>query len=113
LVRTHRLFIIARHESHCLIEFQDRGKEMKIITLSMPPHSYHLLQPLEVACFSPLKRAYGDAVSALARGRIHHIDNETFLPACKSAFEKTFTADNICAGFQGARSAPSNPDAGY
>jgi hypothetical protein len=25
----------------------------------MPPHSSHLLQPLDVGCFAPLKKAYG------------------------------------------------------
>lgn len=47
----------------------------------MPAHSSHLLQPLDVACFSPLKRKYGDAVSALARNRTNYISKETFLPA--------------------------------
>ncbi|KAH5387603.1 hypothetical protein HBI55_255460 [Parastagonospora nodorum] len=77
----------------------------------MPAHSSHLLQPLDVACFSPLKRAYGDGVSALARSRIHHINKETFLPAFKAAFEKTFTAENVRAGFRGAGLAPHNPEA--
>jgi hypothetical protein len=77
----------------------------------MPPHSSHLLQPLDVACFSPLKRSYGDAISALARSRIHHINKETFLPAFKVAFEKTFTAENIRAGFRGAGLVPHNPEA--
>ncbi|KAH5464313.1 hypothetical protein HBI65_251110 [Parastagonospora nodorum] len=110
-VGVHRLLIIDGHESHCAVEFQERCKEKKIITLCMPAHSSHLLQPLDVACFSPLKRAYGDGVSALARSRIHHINKETFLPAFKAAFEKTFTAENVRAGFRGAGLAPHNPEA--
>ncbi|KAH6511176.1 hypothetical protein HBI81_244480 [Parastagonospora nodorum] len=93
-VGVHRLLIIDGHESHCAVEFQERCKEKKIITLCMPAHSSHLLQPLDVACFSPLKRAYSDGVSALARSRIHYINKETFLPTFKAAFEKTFTAEN-------------------
>ncbi|EOA88707.1 uncharacterized protein SETTUDRAFT_65552, partial [Exserohilum turcica Et28A] len=69
----HRLLIIDGHESHCSIDFQDLCKEKNIILLCMPPHSSHLLQPLDVACFSPLKRKYGDAVSGLARNRTHYI----------------------------------------
>jgi hypothetical protein len=110
-VGAYRLLIIDGHESHCSVAFQDLCKEKKIITLCMPPHSSHLLQPLDVACFSPLKRKYGDEISALARSRIHHINKETFLPAFKSAFEKTFTAENICAGFRGAGLAPHSPEA--
>jgi hypothetical protein len=106
-----RLLIIDGHESHCAVEFQERCKEKKIITLCMPPHSSHLLQPLDVACFAPLKRAYGDGVSALARSHINYINKETFLPAFKAAFEKAITLDNIQAGFRGAGLVPHNPEA--
>jgi hypothetical protein len=68
----------------------------------MPPHSSHLLQPLNVACFSLLKRKYSDEISALARSRIHYISKETFLPAFKATFEKVFTLENVQAGFRGA-----------
>jgi hypothetical protein len=110
-VGLYRLLIIDGHESHCSVDFQDLCKEKKIITLCMPPHSSHLLQPLDIACFSPLKRKYGDAISALARSRIHHINKETFLPAFKEAFEKTFTTQNVCAGFRGAGLVPHDPEA--
>jgi hypothetical protein len=68
----------------------------------MPLHSFYLLQPLDVACFLPLKRSYGDAILALVRSRIYYINKETFLLAFKVAFEKTFTSENICAGFRAA-----------
>ena len=77
----------------------------------MPSHSSHLLQPLDVVPHSLLKRHYGDGISLLARSRIHHINKETFLPAFKSAFEKTFTAENVRAGFRGAGLVPYNPEA--
>jgi ABC-type iron transport system FetAB ATPase subunit len=77
----------------------------------MPPHSSHLLQPLDVGCFAPLKRRYGDQISALSRNRIHFVSKETFLQAFKPAFEQALTAENIKAGFRGARLVPHNPDA--
>lgn len=52
--------ILDGHKSHQLVEFQQLCKESNIIALCMPLHSSHLLQPLDVGCFSPLKRAYGD-----------------------------------------------------
>ena len=93
------MLIIDGHESHCSVDFQDYCREHKIITLCMPPHSSHLLQPLDVACFSPLKRCYGDGISALARNHVHHISKETFLPAFKAAYKYTFTKDNTRAAF--------------
>ena len=107
----YRLLIIDGHESHCSIDFQDLCKEKNIILLCMPPHSSHLLQPLDVACFSPLKRKYGDAVLGLARNRTHYISKETFLPAFKAAFEQSITKENIQASFRGAGLVPHDPQA--
>jgi hypothetical protein len=65
----------------------------------MPPHLSYLLQLLNITCFSPLKRSYGDVILALVRSRIYYISKETFLLAFKVAFKKTFTIENICVGF--------------
>jgi hypothetical protein len=77
----------------------------------MPPHSSHLLQPLDVACFSPLKRRYSNEISILARNHAHHISKEDFLPAFKAAYDKAFSRENICAGFRAAGLVPHDPDA--
>ena len=77
----------------------------------MPAHSSHLLQPLNVACFSPLKRKYGDSISGLARNRTSYISKETFLPAFKAAFEQSITKENIQASFRGASLVPHDPQA--
>jgi hypothetical protein len=91
------MLIINGHESYYLVNFQDYCKEKKIIALCMPSYLSHLLQPLDVACFSVLKRCYG--ISALARNYIHHISKETFLLAFKAAYKQTFTIENARAGF--------------
>ena len=65
----------------------------------MPPYSSHLLQPLNVGCFSPLKRAYGDAILVLARNRIHYISKEIFLLAFKIAYYKAIILENVYRGF--------------
>jgi hypothetical protein len=57
-VGSHRLLIIDGHKSHKSLAFQDLCEESKIITICMPPHASHILQPLDVGCFAPLKQAY-------------------------------------------------------
>jgi hypothetical protein len=84
------------------MEFRDRCQGKNIIYLCIPPHSSHLLQPLDVACFSPLKRAYSDEILALARSRIHHISKAAFVPAFKAVYTKAISEENIWAGFRGA-----------
>jgi hypothetical protein len=69
----------------------------------MPSHLSHLLQLLNVAYFSLLKRKYSDAILVLVRSRVYYISKETFLLAFKTTFKKVFTQKNVCAGFRGAR----------
>ena len=46
---------------------------------------------------------YSNKISALARSCIYYINKETFLLAFKVTFSKVFTAENVRAGFRGAR----------
>jgi hypothetical protein len=72
----------------------------------MPPHSSHLLQPLDVGCFSPLKRAYSREIESLIRHHINHVTKLKFLPALKAAYSRSFTPVNIRSAFQGAGLVP-------
>jgi hypothetical protein len=110
VVGARRLLILDGHESHQSLEFRELCKENNIYTLCMPPHSSHLLQPLDVACFSRLKRAYSREIEALIRHHINHITKLEFLPAFKAAFTRLFTAANICSAFRGAGLVPLQPD---
>ncbi|USP76436.1 putative polyketide synthase [Curvularia clavata] len=76
----------------------------------MPLYSSHLLQPLDVGCFSPLKRAYSREVESLIRNYINHITKLEFLPAFKAAFNQSFTSANICSAFRGAGLVLLQPD---
>jgi len=94
-----------------LLDFQVICKESKIITLCMPAHVLHLLQPLDVGCFSLLKHAYGTEINSFVYNYINYIDKLSFLIAFKTAFDHTFTKANICTSFQGAGLVPFNPEA--
>jgi hypothetical protein len=106
-----RLLIIDGHESHNSLQSVEFCKENNIITLCMPSHSSHLLQPLDVGCFAPLKQAYGRQIEDLIRNHINHVTKLEFLPAFKAAFAAAFTKDNICGGFRGAGLVPYDPEA--
>jgi hypothetical protein len=104
-----RLLVLDGHESHHSAEFEDFCKENNIITLCMPPHSSHLLQPLDVGCFSILKRSYGKEIEKMMRNHIHHITKPDFFLAFHAAFLTTFTPENVRGGFRGAGLVPLNP----
>ena len=111
VVGSHRLLILDGHESHDSLEFQQYCKDNKIITLCMPPHSSHLLQPLDVGCFAPLKKAYGRQAEDLMRNKITHITKTEFLPCFIAAHNASITKSNIQGGFRGAGLVPHDPEA--
>ena len=61
----YHLLVLDGHESHQSANFQCYCKENKIVTLCMPAHSSHLLQPLDVGCFGPLKQLYSKEIEDL------------------------------------------------
>ena len=106
----YRLLILDGHESHHSDEFEEYSKEHNIITLCMPPHSSHILQPLDVGCFGPLKKSYGRQIEHLMRQQCTHITKEDFIPAFQAAFLESLTENNIKGGFRGAGLVPFDPD---
>ncbi|OBS17844.1 hypothetical protein FPOA_09573 [Fusarium poae] len=109
-VGVYRLLILDGHESHHSANFERYCEENKIITLCMPAHASHLLQPLDVGCFAVLKQAYGRQIEHLIRCSITHISKTEFFDAFYAAFKATFTKSNIRGGFKGAGLAPFNPE---
>ncbi|KAF7574139.1 hypothetical protein PtrM4_057620 [Pyrenophora tritici-repentis] len=106
----YRLLIIDGHESHQSVLFQDICKENNIITLCMPPHTSHILQPLDVGCFGPLKRAYKKEVGALANCDVNHIDKKAFLAAFLAVYKGVFSSNNIRSGFRATGLVPINSE---
>lgn len=72
----------------------------------MLPHSSHILQPLDVGCSGPLKKAYGRQIESLMRPHVMHITKEDFFPAFFAAFQSSTTVKNIQSGFRGQNLYP-------
>ena len=106
---TYRLLILDGHESHHSTEFELYCQNHNIITLCMPPHSSHLLQPLDVGCFGPLKQLYGSQIEHLMRAHITHVSKLEFLCAFREAFFASITDKNVQGGFAGAGLVPYDP----
>ncbi|KAJ3527259.1 hypothetical protein NM208_g10786 [Fusarium decemcellulare] len=109
-VGRYRLLILDGHESHHSVDFERYCEENQIITLCMPPHSSHLLQPLDVGYFSLLKKAYGREIEHLIRCSITHVSKTEFFPAFYAAYQATMTEQNIRSSFRGAGLVPLDPE---
>src|SRR5689334_3590058 len=72
-----------------------------VFLLYLPPHTFHVLQPLDLSVFSPLKGAYrqiidfhGHFTSSTVVGK------RKFLQAYAQARTKALTIDNIKSGWK-------------
>jgi len=75
----------------------------------MLAHTSHLLQPLNVSCYSPLKVTYGREVQELARQAVYYINKEDFLQIYIKVRPAVFTEQNIKSGFLATGLIPYNP----
>jgi hypothetical protein len=106
----YRLLILDGHGSHLTPEFDLFCKEHSIITLCMPPHSSHLLQPLDVGCFAVLKQSYGRQIEGYMRNRVNHINKPDFLHAFHTARTEAITLANIQSSFAATGLVPYDPE---
>jgi len=70
----------------------------------------HLLQPLDVGCFGPLKQAYGRQLEDLMRGHVSHVSKLEFLCTFREAFASAMTPENLRAGFAKTGLVSHNPE---
>jgi hypothetical protein len=106
----YRLLILDGHGSHLTPEFDLFCKEHRIITLCMPPHSSHLLQPLDIGCFAVLKQLYGRQIEKYMHNGVNHIDKPDFLRAFYTARIEAMTLANIQSSFAATGLVPYNPE---
>jgi hypothetical protein len=106
----YRLLILDGHGSHHSARFEQYCKENNIVTLCMPPHSSHILQPLDVACFGPLKKAYSREIEKKMRCGVNHITKEDFLTVYHDTHLAALKSSNICSGFEATGLVPYNPE---
>jgi len=110
IVGKYRLLIFDGHGSHSTPEFDLFCTEHSIITLCIPPHSSHLLQPLDVGCFAAVKRSYGRQIELRMRAGLNHIDKPDFLQAYYETQKETLILGHIQSGFAGTGLIPYDPD---
>ncbi|KAK6224541.1 transposase [Colletotrichum tabaci] len=97
-----RLLVLDGHYSHISTDFMWECFQNKIYLLYLPPHSSAVLQPLDVAVFSPLKQAY--------RKEVGYLDDwvtdstvagkRAFLECYFKARKASITSQNIKSGWR-------------
>ncbi|PWW71610.1 hypothetical protein C7212DRAFT_232868, partial [Tuber magnatum] len=103
--------IINCHASHISYQFCKYAVENNIHLLSYPPHSTHLLQPLNVGLFGPLQYFYGKAADDYVRNSCSSVLKGTFWGFDCDARKYAHTKINIKNAFHATGIHPSKPNA--
>ena len=101
-----RLLICDGHDSHISGSFIAHCMKNNIQLLVLPPHTSHILQPLDVALFGPLKKALTKALSPFHEARLKRIQKAEWLEAYVRARKMSITTLNIAAAWRGAGLVP-------
>lgn len=95
------LLVMNNHDSHLAPEALNIAKDSGVTILTIPPHSSHKLQPLDVSVFGPLQTYYNAAVDSRI---MHHpgkpISIYNIAELLGQAFDKSMTPVNIKSGFK-------------
>jgi hypothetical protein len=98
----YRLLIYDGHDSHISAAFVRYAIDNHIVIFLLPPHSSHLLQPLDVGVFGPLKRAMSFQLSRLYGTEISRLQKIEWLEHYVQARLGAITEQNILSGWRGA-----------
>lgn len=107
----HRMLIVDGHASHVSNEFIRFTREHKIVCLCLPAHSTHLLQPLDVGVFGPLKRNYKTLLAEKTRVTTYNLDKADFISLIQKARRRGISAQNIQSAWRATGLIPYNPSA--
>jgi DDE superfamily endonuclease len=104
-----RILIFDGHDSHVTSPFLLHSLEHNIHLLMLPAHTSHLLQPLDVGVFGPLKGAMSKCLDRLIRSGITRLQKVEWVEMYMEARPLAFTKSNIEGTWRGAGLFPYSP----
>ena len=101
------ILILDNHASHVFLPAINFARRNGIIILSIPPHTSHRLQPLDIPFFGPLKTFYGqEADKWMLNHPGRRISEYEVCKLFKGAYERAATMRNAASGFRAAGIVP-------
>ncbi|KAK5991832.1 MFS-type transporter clz9-like protein [Cladobotryum mycophilum] len=98
--RIFRLLIIDGFTGHTTLEFIEYCIEFDIVVAVFPSHSTHILQPLDVGVFQPLKNSQQKVIRSMLQSSFFNFSRLDFLTSFKRTYDNGFTKHNIISGFE-------------
>ena len=105
-----RLLIMDGHGSHHTREFLEYCDAHNIIPFGLPSHTTHLLQPLDICVFQPLKHWRSEAVNEAIQNGDETFSKVEFLAAFNTFRAKAFKSTTITSAWRKTGLIPYNPE---
>ena len=106
------LIILDGYKSHVSLEVLEKARRKGVDMLSLPSHTSHGLQPLDVSCFGPFKHSFRAFRNSW---RIQHptekVKKEILAQWMSLAIQQSLTPSNIKSGFKACGIWPLNSKA--
>ncbi|CAC5397519.1 unnamed protein product [Mytilus coruscus] len=107
----HILLLYDGHRTHITPDIIDWAVEKKIILYVLPPHTSHVLQPMDVGCFGPFARIYSSECHKFQRTHSAVINKYNLCSiACKS-YNSALSPSNLQSAFRKSGIYPLDRDA--
>lgn len=104
-----RLLLMDAYGSHLTYEFWSHAKDHKSAPWRLPPHATHLLQPLDVGIFQPVKHRHQEALESCIRLGDGTFDKQDFSAHSQWIRDGTFTRGNVLSAWRTAGLVPYDP----
>jgi hypothetical protein len=104
----YRLLLCDGHDSHVSAALSAYCLQHRIVLCLLPPHSSHILQPLDVGIFAPLKMALSKRQARLFRSSVRRIEKVEWVEHYAEARQAAITEKNILSAWRGAGLFPEN-----
>ncbi|XP_047122364.1 uncharacterized protein LOC105844113 [Hydra vulgaris] len=105
------LLILDNHEYYLSINFIDLASDNGVIVLTIPPHTSHKLQPLDITVYGPFKRHYNREIDSwLVSHPGKTVSIYDIAEISGKAWAKVSMPVNIISGFSVSGISPFQPD---
>lgn len=95
------LLVLDNHSTHSNLSTYNFCRENGIVVISLPPHTSHRLQPLDVCFFGPLKMAYNQECDRYIKSKqLEKILQTDIAELFKNAFNRVATVEKGVRGFE-------------
>lgn len=98
------------HTSHINVAVSEFCWQRKIILYCFPAHASHILQPLDVTVFGPLKKLWNKAIDEFKEEFKMPMTKANFFPAFDKAWKSLTGKKHAVSGFKATGLVPFNPN---